>query len=345
MKKLRQITFLLASFLAFGYGLADMAGVRQDVADSVQDNLGESRKYGFRFTNPESYEKFLAFQRTLAGRLIDDEDDAYLGYLEANGEESLVGCRFMGGFRSIVRPLLSRGVGLLQPVYGLDAEGRPQADWAQTERVHALLSKELNLNLLPLDVSRQYDALVRPYLEGQARELAEARDYIRMGYGGFASPAYFQQVLARLPEHAYLIEPSKPVLNSIVESAGDPPGILQLKTTRLTGWAMKLDSFGLDITPLEKYRAMTKPGLSADQGCYYHAIPSFRALWKQTDQRMSWFGGGRPSAEAEFRLAREKFEQAQVSSQARFVSDLLPVMKRAFEQFRLSGAIRSEKLR
>lgn len=129
---------------------------------------------------------------------------------------------FFGGYdRNLILDRLSKGVGLVQPVYLYGDDGAVMVDWPATERLIALAKNTLKLNVRPVSDSRAYDKRLSEYRAPQ--RTGTAWEVIGSIGSDPIGNKHYTEVISKLTPVDYIIAPSQDVVDAIF--SGEVNGI------------------------------------------------------------------------------------------------------------------------
>lgn len=123
-------------------------------------------------------------------------------------------CYFGGYDRLLILDRLSKGVGLVQPVYLYGDDGAIAVDWPATEKLISLLKNSLKLNVRPVSDSKAYAKVVAEYRApkrtGSAWELIGSIGSSPVGN------KHYTEIVSKLSPVDYVVAPSQDVVDAIL---------------------------------------------------------------------------------------------------------------------------------
>lgn len=123
-------------------------------------------------------------------------------------------CYFGGYDRSLILDRLSKGVGLVQPVYLYGDDGAIAVDWPATEKLISLLKNSLKLNVRPVSDSKAYAKVVAEYRA--PKRTGNAWEVIGSTGSDPVGNKHYTEIVSKLSPVDYVVAPSQDVVDAIL---------------------------------------------------------------------------------------------------------------------------------
>jgi len=122
-------------------------------------------------------------------------------------------CDFIGYDRELIADRISKGVGLVQPVYIYGDDGAISVDWESTEKLIAQLKTKYNVR--PIADSKAYHELVVSYrVPVRPANVFQALSAMKNDKGG---NVYYNEIVSKLTPVDYIVAPSQDVVDAALD--------------------------------------------------------------------------------------------------------------------------------
>lgn len=150
MKFAKNICLMVGVISLFIFALGGCGQVIMNAAKKTNPGT----KYSPTIASKGDIDDYMALIENDANRPVEDANGRYFFITK----QSLIGLTLIRhDQQEVLRQMFSKSSALLSPIFVWDISGVSlKVDWSATERIHAMFSEKLGLNLLPMEATRRF---------------------------------------------------------------------------------------------------------------------------------------------------------------------------------------------
>lgn len=186
-----------------GVNEAASKGVRIIEKNAYLKSAGLINSKYFPFMHSyQDYEDYLKLLQQDQNKIVHDENGShYFSFSKDNTTRQAFSLSRQ--YDQATRKLLSKGRGLIEPIYELNNELELRPNWELTELKYNYLVGVAKLNLLPLEYSKKYNKLLLNRINAVFSK--ETLDYSKAPSNFIYDKDLYIEVLSHIPEAEYLV--------------------------------------------------------------------------------------------------------------------------------------------